>query len=137
LPASAIIKDIKKDQLKIAVLERHKKLGNISVAVIKGLNLKKGAIATTVAHDSHNLIVFGTNEEDMVAAVREIKSMQVGIVIIDQGGIMASLTLEIAGLITSRSAKEVISDLGRLQGAIGQIALECTFNPFLAGSLYA
>jgi adenine deaminase len=124
--------NVKKDLLKIAVVERHKNLGNIAVGIIKGLKLKKGAIASTVAHDSHNLIIVGTNESDMVAAIHAIQGMQGGIVIVNKGRILSSLKLEGAGLITSRPASEVMEDLKALRNTISQMAPECSFDPFLA-----
>ncbi len=124
--------NVNKDQLKIAVIERHKLLGNISVGILKGLKLKQGAVATTVAHDSHNLITVGTNDSDMLAAINAIKKIQGGIVIVNNGEVVFSLNLEIAGLITSRSAAQVTGDLTHLQDTISQMAPECKFNPFLA-----
>jgi adenine deaminase len=123
---------VDRDQLKIAVIERHKNLGNIATGIVKGLRLQHGAIATTIAHDSHNLIVVGTNEADMVHAVSAINKMQGGIVVIHDGECIASLTLEIGGLISSRQAEEVADDLHRLHQAITKLAPACTFNPLLA-----
>lgn len=121
-----------KDQLKIAVIERHKQLGNVGCGVIKGLNLKKGALATTIAHDSHNLIVVGTNDRDMLAAIKAVEQMQGGIAIVHQQKTVASLNLEIGGLMTARKADDVVKDLDRLQQTIAKMAPKCTFNPFLA-----
>ena len=117
--------------LKIAVIERHNALGNIGLGVIHGLKLKAGAIATTVAHDSHNLILCGTNDEDMLAAIEELKKISGGIAIVKDGKVLASLSLEIAGLITNRKADEVIEDLAKLHSAIDEIAPDIDFNPFL------
>lgn len=124
--------DVEKDQLKIAVVERHKKLGNIAVGIIKGLKLTQGAIATTVAHDSHNLITVGTHEPDMITAIHAIREMHGGIVIVAGGKVISSLKLEVAGLVTSRHAGAVVEDLKQLRKTIAQIAPACTFNPFLA-----
>lgn len=121
-----------KDQLKIAVIERHKNLGNIATGIVKGLQLKQGAIATTIAHDSHNLIVVGTSDDDMLAAISEIRKMQGGIVVVRDGEVLSSLKLEIAGLITGRVAGEVMNELEHLQQAVTAIAPSCEFNPFLA-----
>ena len=68
--------DVDLDLLKIAVIERHNNTGNIGLGVIKGLNLKSGAIATTIAHDSHNLIVCGTSDEDILFAIEELKRIK-------------------------------------------------------------
>ncbi|MFW2368066.1 MAG: adenine deaminase, partial [Desulforhopalus sp.] len=121
-----------RDQLKIAVVERHGKIGNIATGIVKGLRLQHGAIATTIAHDSHNLIVAGTNEVDMVSAINEIMKMQGGIVVVRDGKCVASLKLEICGLVTSRRAHEVVDDLLQLQQVLVELAPGCSFNPFLA-----
>ena len=123
--------DIDLDLLKIAVIERHKNTGNIGLGVIEGLNLKSGAIATTIAHDSHNLIVCGTSDEDILFAIEELKKINGGIVVVKNGKVLASIQLEIAGLITSREAKEVIYDLEKLHSSIKEIAPDINFNPFL------
>lgn len=117
--------------LKIAVIERHKNTGNVGVGVLKGLNLKSGAIATTIAHDSHNLIVCGTNDADMLFAVEELKKINGGIIIVKDGTVLASVSLEIAGIITARNSDDVISDLDKLHDALKIIAPDITFNPFL------
>ena len=123
--------NVDKDQLKITVVERHKNLGNIKSGIIKGLKLKQGAIATSIAHDSHNLIAVGTNDSDILYAIQSIKKMQGGIVIVNQEKVLSSLRLEIAGLISTRKAEQVISDLDHLRKTIKTIAPECDFNPFL------
>jgi len=120
-----------RDLLKIAVIERHKALGNIGLGIIHGLKLKAGAIATTVAHDSHNLILCGTNDSDMLVAIDELKRINGGITVVKDGKVLASLSLEIAGLITNRKADEVIEDLAKLHNAIEKIAPNIDFNPFL------
>ena len=125
------IRDIEKDLIKIAVIERHKGNGNIGLGVIKGLNIKSGAIATTIAHDSHNMIVSGCNDEDMVFATEELQRIGGGIIVVKDKKVLASIQLEIAGLITSRGLKEVVSELNKLHEAIGEIAPSINFNPFL------
>ena len=117
--------------LKIAVIERHKNTGNVGVGVLKGLNLKSGAIATTIAHDSHNLIVCGTNDADMLFAVEELKKINGGIILVKDATVLASVSLEIGGIITARNSDDVISDLDKLHDALKIIAPDITFNPFL------
>lgn len=119
------------DLLKIAVIERHKHTGNVGLGVLKGLNIKAGAIATTIAHDSHNLIVCGTNNSDMLFAIEELKNINGGIVIIKDSKVLASVSLEIGGIITARHSNHVISDLNKLHDALKIIAPDITFNPFL------
>ena len=121
-----------RDQLKIAVIERHNALGSMAVGIVKGLRLQRGAIATTIAHDSHNLIVAGASDADMITAIREIRTMQGGIIVVDQGETLASLKLEIGGLMTLGAADEVLVALRQVRQAAGMLAPTCTFNPFLA-----
>lgn len=117
--------------LKIAIIERHKNTGNIGLGVLKGLNLKSGAIATTISHDSHNLIVCGTNDEDILFAIEELRKINGGIIVVNEVKILASVTLEIGGIITSRTSDELISNLDKLHSAIKVIAPDVTSNPFL------
>lgn len=117
--------------LKIAVIERHKNTGNVGLGVLKGLNIKSGAIATTIAHDSHNLIVCGTNDSDMLFAIQELKNINGGIIIVKDGKVLACVSLEIGGIITARKSNDVISDLNKLHDALKIIAPDINFNPFL------
>lgn len=117
--------------LKIAVIERHKNTGNVGVGVLKGLNLKSGAIATSISHDSHNLIVCGTNDDDMLLAVEELKKINGGIIIVKDGIVLACVSLEIGGIMTTRNSNDVISDLNKLHRSLKIIAPDITFNPFL------
>jgi adenine deaminase len=119
------------DQLKLAVIERHHLTGNIGLGIVKGLGLKSGAIATTIAHDSHNLIVSGTNDEDIITAVNTLKEMQGGLVVVQEGKILASLELPIAGLMSERSYQNVFSDLKDINHALEKLGASAEFNPFL------
>lgn len=129
--------NIEKDLLKVAIVERHQATGNIGLAVLKGLKLQSGALATTIAHDSHNIIVCGTNDEDMLLALEELKSIKGGIVITENNKVLASLSLEIGGLMTQRPSAEVLNDLNNLHKSINKIAPDITFNPFLTLSFLA
>lgn len=120
-----------KDQLKLAVIERHHQTGFIGLGIVKGLGLKSGAIATTIAHDSHNLVIAGTNDQDMVMAAKTIKEMQGGMVVIKQGKIIAALKLSIAGLMSDRPYQEVYANLNNIHGALNQLGANHQFNPFL------
>lgn len=120
-----------KDLLKIGVIERHNNTKNIGLGVVKGLKLNSGAIATTIAHDSHNLIVCGTNDDDMILACNKIKEIGGGIVIVNEGNLISHLKLEIGGLITNRSTEEVINDLSKLHLEIKKLCPNINFNPFL------
>jgi len=126
-----------KDQLKLVVIERHKMTKLVGAGIVKGLGLKSGAIATTVAHDSHNLIVCGTNDNDILFAAQEIKNMQGGLIVVKDGEILASLKLPIAGLIALGTYQEVYKELQGLNQALKQLGASELFNPFLTLSFLA
>ncbi|EKQ53418.1 MULTISPECIES: adenine deaminase [unclassified Clostridium] len=122
---------LKDDLIKIAVIERHKATGNIGLGILNGLGIKEGAIGTTIAHDSHNLILAGTNDKDMLFAAKELEKMHGGIIIVKNEKILAHIKLEIAGLMTNRRYDEIKDDLNKLHSAIKLIAPTINFNPFL------
>lgn len=101
------LKSKDEDVLKIAVIERHSDKKNIGISLVKGFGLKNGAIASTIAHDSHNLIVIGDNDKDMLNCINHIKKIGGGICISSNNEIKKSLTLDIAGLVSSKSLEEV------------------------------
>jgi adenine deaminase len=121
----------KDDLIKISVIERHKASGNIGLGILNGLGIKEGAIGTTIAHDSHNLILAGTNDGDMLFAAKELERMHGGIIVVKDKMILAHIKLEIGGLMTNRSYAEIEADLKNLHSAIKIIAPDITFNPFL------
>jgi adenine deaminase len=106
--------DVRRDILKIAVVERHKKTGNIGKGFVRGLGLKRGAIASSVAHDSHNIIVAGVNDFDMVTAVHALIRMGGGLVVACDNKIISSLELPIAGLMSFDPAETVRNKLDDL-----------------------
>ena len=95
------------DILKMAVIERHKNTRHIGIGYLKGYGLKTGAVATSVAHDSHNIICVGCNDADMAFAANRIAQNHGGIVVVKDGAVVAELPLEIAGIMSSRSLQEV------------------------------
>lgn len=99
--------DPKQDVTKIAVIERHHNTGNVFVGLLKGYGVKKGAIGLSIAHDSHNLIVTGTNDEDMAAAVQALKEQEGGVVLIESGKIIGNMALPIAGLMSDLTGEKV------------------------------
>lgn len=115
------VSDVENDILKIAVIERHKASGNIGLGFVKGFGLKTGAIASTVAHDSHNMIVIGTNDDDMCYAVNELVKSQGGKIIVNNGKTLAQLALPVGGLMSDIPAEEVIEKLEKLNAAAAEI----------------
>lgn len=102
-----VVADIDRDILKMAVIERHKATGNMGLGLVKGFGLQSGAIATSVAHDSHNIAVVGTGSEDMLASVLAVKEMNGGLVVVKDGRIKARLALPVAGLMSERYMRDV------------------------------
>lgn len=125
------------DMIKLAVIERHANTGNIGLGIVKGLGLKSGAIATTVAHDSHNLIIAGASDADMLFAAKMIEKMQGGLAVVKNGELLASLPLPIAGLLSTNSYDEVYKQLLILNDALIQLEAGQQFNPFLTLSFLA
>jgi adenine deaminase len=131
-----VVSDPEADVLKIAVIERHKTSGNIGKGLVKGVGLKRGALATSFAHDSHNIVVVGVSNEEMRKAVGEIEKMQGGFVVVDRGEVRAALPLPVAGLISLESAEVVASKMKTLNQAAREIGASLA-NPFLTLSFLA
>ena len=127
------VNDPEDDILKIAVIERHHYTKNIGIALLEGYGLKNGAVAMTVAHDSHNLIVLGDNDSDMLVAVEEIYRLQGGLVLVNNGKVVDSLQLEIAGLMTNNEIEEVNKKLMSLEKAAHEMGVSKDVDdPFLS-----
>ncbi len=135
-PRGMVQPDPVSDVLKIAVVERHHASGQFGLGLVKGLGLKRGAIATSVAHDSHNIIVAGGDDSDMKTAVQEIEKMQGGFAVVEEGKILAGLPLPVAGLISLRPAEEVASKMEYLNEAAREIGATLQ-NPFITLSFLA
>jgi adenine deaminase len=117
-----VIADIGRDILKLVVVERHRATGNVGVGFVRGFKLKSGALGSTVAHDAHNVVVVGTNDIDIAAAIEELEKLQGGQVAVANGEVKAELALPIAGLVSDRSLAEVIqrsTDLNAAARALG------------------
>lgn len=108
---------IEQDLAKLAVVERHRRTGNVGLGLLKGLGLKKGAIASSIAHDCHNIIVAGLDNRDMLCAVREIERLQGGLVVTLNGKVIGSLPLPVAGLLSERTMEMVAQKLNSLRKA--------------------
>ncbi len=118
----AVEADPKRDLAKLAVVERHRATGNIGVALVRGFGLKRGAIGTSIAHDSHNIVVAGMSDEDIHAVVQEIAANQGGLACAVGGRVVASLPLPIAGLLSPEPLEAVaaaIEDLERTASGLG------------------
>ena len=130
------VPDLERDILKLVVVERHKATGNIGLAFVKGFGLKNGALGSSIAHDSHNIVAVGTNDEDIFAAVKEIERLQGGLVAAAGGKIEGSLALPIAGLLSEEPLEAVVSELDGLQKAAADLG--CVLpSPFATLSFMA
>jgi adenine deaminase len=117
-----VIADPARDILKLVVVERHRATGNVGVGFVRGLKLKSGAIASTVAHDAHNVVVAGTNDADILFAIQELERLQGGQVCVANGKVKSELPLPIAGLVTDQplpKAMKLIDDLNAAAQALG------------------
>ena len=124
------VSNLDNDTLKICVIERHRATGNIGKGFVKGFNLKCGAIASTVAHDSHNMIVIGTNDADMYEAAVALIKCQGGKVVVNNGEILSQLSLPIAGLMSDKEFDYVVDKCEELNRAASSIG--CILNdPFM------
>ncbi|MEW6616104.1 MAG: adenine deaminase [Thermodesulfobacteriota bacterium] len=130
------LSDIERDILKIAVIERHTRTGNIGLGFVRGFGLKTGAIGSSVAHDSHNIVVVGTNDDDMLKAVMEIEKMGGGQLVVANGSILASLPLPIGGLMSHMPLLEVADGIKRLLVSAKTLGCDAR-DPFMALSFLA
>jgi adenine deaminase len=113
--------NVETDILKMAVIERHKKTGNIGLGLIRGFGLKRGAVASSIAHDSHNIVTIGTNDGDMYTAIKEVEKMGGGLIVVDQGEVLARLALPIAGLLSDEPLESVVAKLETLERAAKEL----------------
>ncbi|MBI3599442.1 MAG: adenine deaminase [Nitrospinae bacterium] len=126
----AVVADVKRDILKIAVIERHLSSKNIGIGFVKGFGLKSGAIASSISHDSHNIVTVGTNDMDMHSAVNEIIHLKGGQVAVKDGKVIESLPLPIAGLMSDRPLREVKEKIEKLNSAVRRLGCKLP-NPFM------
>lgn len=129
--------DVERDVLKLAVIERFKNTGHIGLGFTHGIGMKKGAIASSVAHDSHNLIVVGTNETDMAIAANRIKELGGGCLVVCDGKILSELPLPFGGLMTDIPANEVAERNKKLGELAAELGVNDGINPFMNMSFIA
>ena len=129
--------DVEYDVLKIAVVERHKNTHHIGIGYIQGYGLKSGAVATSISHDSHNIIVVGTNETDMAAAVNRVVELNGGIVVWDGGQSVAEVPLSIAGIMSDEPLVTVNEKLETAKDAAHKLGVNPGIDPFMTLSFMA
>jgi len=130
------IPDLERDILKLVVVERHKATGNIGVGLVSGFGLKRGALASSIAHDSHNIIAVGASDQDIFVAVREIEHLHGGLVAVGGGKILASLALPVAGLLSDEPLETVVNKLEGLEKIAVELGVKLP-SPFATLSFLA
>jgi len=130
------VADVERDILKIAVIERHQGTGNTGLGFVRGFGLKRGAIASSVAHDSHNIIVVGTDDADMMAAARAVADMGGGLAAVENGTVRAGLPLPIAGLMSDQPLEVVREEMEKLLAVAQEIGSQL-HDPFMTMSFLA
>ncbi len=131
-----IAADTERDILKLVVVERHRATGNIGIGLVKGFGLRRGALVSSVAHDSHNIIAVGTSDEDIFTGIKEIERLQGGLVVVDGGKVLAGLALPIGGLLSDQPLEVVVDRLERLEALAAELGTELS-SPFAALSFLA
>ena len=130
------VTDISQDIIKAVVVERHKATGNIGLGLVTGFGLKKGALASSTAHDSHNIVAVGVSDEDIFTAIKEVGRMQGGLVAAADGKVLESLATPIAGLLAAAPLETVVAGLERLEKAAQKLGATLP-APFAALSFLA
>ncbi len=122
---------------KIAVIERHKHTGKVGVGIVKGFGIRGGAVASSVSHDSHNLIVIGDNDRDMSLAIRELIRTQGGYTLVENGSIFGTLPLPVMGLMSDAGYENVNAALARMIPKAHEMGIPKGFDPFITLSFMA
>jgi adenine deaminase len=125
------VQNIVNDILKLAVFERHYDTGNVGVGLVKGFGMRTGAIASTVAHDSHNVVVIGASDHDMIIAVQELERIQGGIAIVNEGRVLGSLPLPLAGLMAEQDIHTIHNQLTLLHNIACGLGVNPCYDPFM------
>jgi adenine deaminase len=131
-----VVPDTNRDILKLAVVERHRATGNIGLGLITGFGLKRGALASSIAHDAHNIVVVGTSDEDIYMAIKEVERLQGGLVVAADGKVLDSLGTPIAGLLSPEPLESVVAGLEKLEQIAGELGTTLP-SPFATLSFLA
>lgn len=132
----SILPDTEKDILKLVVMERYRATGHIGLGLVKGFGLKRGALASSIAHDSHNIIAVGANDRDIFLAIKELERLQGGLSVAADGHVLGSLALPIAGLISEEPLNSVVQSLEELKRVAAGLGCIST-TPFATLSFLA
>ena len=123
--------DVSRDILKLCVVERHHHTGHVGVAFVKGYGLRQGAVATSIAHDSHNIIVAGTNDDDILYAIHRLHKLQGGMVVVKDGKVVEEMALPIAGLMCDMQVEEAQQRMDAVKQAAYDLGVGKGIDPFM------
>jgi adenine deaminase len=121
-----LVADPERDLLKLVVIERHHASGSVGLGLVKGLGLSRGALASSVAHDAHNLVIAGASDSDMLRAARVLEEMGGGFACVVDGEVRASVPLPLGGLVSPLPAAELVQQLAALDAAAAELG--CTLD---------
>jgi adenine deaminase len=130
------VADPDRDMLRLSVIERHRATGNVGMGFVRGFGLKRGAMASSVANDCHNIVVVAADDEDGLAAARAVADMGGGIAVVADGEVRASLSLPLAGLMADRAPEVVADELDTVTSAVRELGCAVP-APFMAMSFLA
>ena len=131
-----VVSDIDRDILKICVVERHQASGRVGKGLVRGFGLKQGAMASSVSHDSHNVIAVGVDDEEIIAAVEAVRLMGGGLAVVSEGAPPVSVPLEIGGLMSTHAIAPLVRQLKKIKQAAVQLGCQAP-EPFMALSFLA
>ncbi|PWG00544.1 adenine deaminase [Levilactobacillus bambusae] len=123
--------DLTNDLLKMVVVERHRRLGTVGLGLVHGFQLTSGAVATSIAHDAHNIVAFGTSDADILLAIQQITATNGGIAVVNQGQVLASMPLAIGGILSDQPYATVSQQLTSLTAAYQSLSTADPFDPFI------
>ncbi|WP_407307752.1 adenine deaminase [Desulfosporosinus sp. SB140] len=126
-----IVSNLEKDVLKLAIVERYGKTGGVGIGFVKGFQLKKGALATSMSHDHHNIVCVGIHDEDLALAAKAIYELQGGMVVVNEGQVLAKMELPIGGLMSEKPAGVVLKELEEINAAAQQLGCRLP-SPFMS-----
>jgi adenine deaminase len=110
-----LVADVERDLLKLVCVERHRATGNIGAGYVQGFGLQRGALATSIAHDAHNVVAVGTNDSDMLLAIQTIAAMQGGLAAVADGEVLATLALPVAGILSDLPLETTAAGYARME----------------------
>jgi adenine deaminase len=111
----AVVADVERDLLKLVVVERHHGTGRVGVGLVHGFGLRRGALASSIAHDAHNIVAVGTNDADLIAAIEAVAALQGGLAAVADGQVLESLALPVAGILSPDPVEQVAATHHRLE----------------------